>query len=55
MNYYRKNRETLLKKHMINILIKLVKKNQLNIVKITKKRLRKKKERSTKICEMKKT
>ena len=34
MNYYRKNRETLLKKHMINILIKLVKKNQLNIVKI---------------------
>ena len=51
MNYYGKIEKFYYKKHMINIITGVKKKKQLNIINKIKKKLRKKKERSTKICQ----
>ena len=49
MSYYWKSREVLLK-YITNITILLVNKKLLNIIKKTKKKLRKKREISTSLC-----
>ena len=50
MSYYWRNREVLLKKHITNITILVVKKGQKSIISKIKKKLRKKKETSTSLC-----
>ena len=51
MNYYRKNRQALLKKAHDKYHNRGGKEKQLNIVKKTKKKLKRKKQISTKICQ----